>query len=192
MTSDFYFFDQYSHASRIGGVHRCKRDSKDFNQALFHVKIVLSTDDNDHSNNHTKNQTDDILLQKISHQLEKPMLPEILTKELDKILQIFNDKSRPTSSASSRSKSPEQDIQNKEESTNPTSNQPKVSLPDSLIIQLHSTWLDLIKNTDYKYKVKLDFLMKYKNLFYKKKRFGVQKLVKNLGVNMFKKNVQDN
>ena len=30
----------------------------------------------------------------------------------------------------------------------------KVSLPSSLILQLHSTWSDLIQNTQHKYKVK--------------------------------------
>ena len=32
-------------------------------------------------------------------------------------------------------------------------NAPKVSLPGSLVIALHSTWPDLIANTEYKYKV---------------------------------------
>jgi hypothetical protein len=157
MTSEFYFFDQYSHASRIGGVQRVKRDSKDFDQALDQLKIALS-DKNDHSD-HTgidisvqiKKQTNDTSLQTITHELKKTIPPEILTKELDTILQTFDDKSKSTSP---RSKSPEDDTDHKEEFIHETSNLPKISLPSSLILQLHSTWSDLIKNTNYKYKVK--------------------------------------
>jgi len=149
MTSNFYFFDQYSRVSHIGGIHRSKRDLKDLNQALYNVQIALSVDDNDHSFIQIKKQTK-------SHKLKKTILPEILTKELDTILQTFDDKSQINSPSSNRSKSPEEEI------IDSISNLPKVSLPSSLIIQLHSTWLDLIKNTNYKYKVKRNFVFSIK------------------------------
>jgi len=150
MTSNFYFFDQYSRASHIGGIHRSKRDLKDLNQALYHVKVASSIENDDHSSIQIKKQT-------ITHQFKKTILSEILTKELDNFLQIFNNKSPINSPSSIRSKSPEEQINNKEEFINSISNLPKVSLPSLLIIQLHSTWTDLIKNTNYKYKVKRDF-----------------------------------
>lgn len=153
MSSDLYFFDQPSRASRINGFHRSKRDSKDFDQALYHVKIASSLD-NDHAdageNNRSipiRKQTNDTALQ----QFKKTILPQILIKELDSVLNIFNEESKTNSPSSSQSRSPDN---NNEEFINPTSNLPKVSLPAELIVRLHLTWSDLIKNTNYKYRVK--------------------------------------
>jgi hypothetical protein len=165
MTSDFYFFDQHSRTSHIGRIHRSKRDSKDLNEALHQVKVALSIEDDDHSDHSSipskkqKNkQIGDIHLHTTSPQAKKPIITETLTKELDTILRSFDEKSKQTSTLSSRSKScqitNEQDIDNENESMISTSNLPKISLPGLLIVALHSTWSDLIKNTDYKYKVK--------------------------------------
>ena len=43
---------------------------------------------------------------------------------------------------------------NEDEFIDPTPSLPKISLPSPLIALLHSTWSDLIKNTEYKYQVK--------------------------------------
>jgi len=51
----------------------------------------------------------------------------------------------------------EQEPDTEDELINRTINLPKISLPSSLILQLHSSWSDLIKNTDYKYEVKRDY-----------------------------------
>jgi len=161
MTSDFYFFDQNSRVSHIGGIDRSKRNSKDYNQALHQVNVALSMKDDDHSDQSSipikkqKNkQTGDIHLHTTLSQLNKAIISEKLTKELDTILQSFDEKSKQTFPSSSWPKFPEQEINNEEELINSTSNLPKVSLPGSLIRQLHSTWLDLIENTNYKYQVK--------------------------------------
>jgi hypothetical protein len=204
MIPNFYFFDQFSRASHIGGVCRSKRDLKDLDQALYHVKIA-STIDDDHSDqketitsNPLKKQTDDVRLPTNPPKLKAPIIPEILTKELDKIFQLFDEKSKPNSASSDQSRSrrsSEQSIENEKPLINPTSNLPKISLPSLLIVQLHSTWSDLIQNTQYKYKVKQRFLLKKSRISFfpfSLKRFGVQKLVKKFGVNMFKKNVQNN
>lgn len=148
MISEFYFFDQYSHASHIGGVYRSKKDLQDFNQALYHLKVNLSTEDDQNSN-----ERENFTSSTIKKEINKSMLPDTLTKELDIMLRTFDNQS-PTSS--NRSKSSEQDFTN----NNSISNLPKISLPSSLILQLHSTWSDLIQNTNYKYKVKFIFLIK--------------------------------
>ncbi|CAF1185184.1 unnamed protein product [Rotaria sordida] len=170
MTSDFYFFDQFSHGSHIGGVHRSKRDTKDLNQALYHAKIALSiTDENSDKTESniptsTKKQinqiTSDILLQTTLRQLKTPIIPEILIEELDKNIQTFDNKSKRSSLSSNPSKSrkssiidSKQHINHEDELIDSTTNLPKVSLPSLLIVQLNSTWSDLIQNTEYKYKV---------------------------------------
>jgi hypothetical protein len=147
MSSPFYFFDQFSSASHIGGIRRSKRDENDLNQALHHVKVVLAAED-DNSNKlrptttiPTKKRTDDKNLQKILRQFKSTTQPDILTAELDRILQNFNEKPKITSSSSPSKSSQDTSL-------------PKISLPSSLILRLYSTWSDLIKNTEYKYKVK--------------------------------------
>ncbi len=152
MISSFYFFDQFSRASHVGGVYRSKRDLKDLNQALYHVNAALSSDDDHHhysnkqqtiTSTSSKKQTDDVHLQTQLREVKPPIIPEILTKELDIMLQVFDEKSRPNSASSDRSSQQEDHF-----------TQPKISLPSLLIVQLHSTWSDLIQNTQHKYKVK--------------------------------------
>lgn len=131
MCTDSYFFDQYSRASHIGGINRIKRDIKDFNQALYHVKINLSLDEQySNKNKSIINKTND----------EIKLLPDILTKELDSFLQIYDEKFN-------------NNLSSNQDDEKLITNIPKVSLPASLIIQLHSTWNDLVSNTNYKYKV---------------------------------------
>ncbi|CAF3567379.1 unnamed protein product [Rotaria sp. Silwood1] len=171
MTSEFYFFDQYSHASHIGGIYRSKRDSKELNQALYHAKIALSIADENSDKTETdisttlKKQTNqttsDTILQTMIRKSKTPIIPEILIDELDRNIQIFDNKSTRTTSLSSiPSKSrqtsiiaSEQHINHEDELINSTTNLPKVSLPSLLIAQLNSTWSDLIQNTEYEYKM---------------------------------------
>jgi hypothetical protein len=122
----------------------------------------------------TTKQINEGLLRTIQRKLNAPIVPDVLFKELDLIFQIFEDKPK-TSLASSTPLSippksgqpilneddeqetdviPIQEADDEDELIAPTSNIPKVSLPGSLIISLHSTWADLIENTEYKYKVK--------------------------------------
>ncbi|CAF2587518.1 unnamed protein product [Rotaria sp. Silwood2] len=170
MTSEFYFFDQYSHGSHIGGVYRTKRDSKDLNQALYHAKIASSIEDENSDRTEintptsikkqTNQITNDTLLQTILRKSKTPIVPEILIDELNRNIQIFDNKSKTTSLPSIPSKSrqsslidSEQHINHEDELINLTKNLPKVSLPSLLIVQLNSTWSDLIQNTEYEYKV---------------------------------------
>jgi len=125
----------------------------------------------------TIKQTNEGLLRTIQRKLNAPIVPDVLFKELDLVFQRFEDKSK-TSLSSSTSKTPLsippksgqptvneddeqetdvipiQEAEDEDELIAPTSNIPKVSLPGSLIISLHSTWADLIENTEHKYKVK--------------------------------------
>jgi hypothetical protein len=147
MSSPFYFFDQFSSGSHIGGIHRSKRDANDLNQALHHVKVVLAAEDENSNKSRpttsipTKKRTDDKNLQKILGQFKSTTQPDVLTAELDTILQNFDEKPKITSSSSPSKSSQDTSL-------------PKISLPSSLILRLYSTWSDLIKNTEYKYKVK--------------------------------------
>jgi hypothetical protein len=218
MNSEYYFFDQYSRASHIGGVYRQKRHLEDLNQALYHVKVSLSIDDDDELNRtrpttpslvkqQPNKTTGDAFLQTILRKLKTPIIPEVLTKELDTMLQIFDNKSEPTLS-SRKSAQPifvnnEQetaailieDADDEDELMTALTNVPKVSLSGLLILQLHSTWSDLIKNAEYNFKVIIYSFNQNKEinlLFSFQKRFGVQKPVKTHGVNMLNKNVSNN
>ena len=113
MISSFYFFDQFSRASHVGGVYRSKRDLKDLDQALYHVNVALSINDDDHHHHSNKQQTitstsrkkqmDDVHLQTKLREVKSPIIPEILTKELDSMFQVFDEKSKPNSASSDRS-----------------------------------------------------------------------------------------
>lgn len=123
-------------------------------------------------------QTNEGLLRTIQRKLNAPIVPDVLFKELDTIFQKFEDKSK-TAVSSSTPKIPSsippksgqpiinedeelietepitiQEAEDEDELIAANTNVPKVSLPASLIIALHSTWTDLIENTEYKYKVK--------------------------------------
>lgn len=144
--NEYYFFDESSHFSRFGGVQRTKKTYKDYNQALHHSKLILSLEN---SNENHRNEIEDCFTFSIStNSSPQTVLPEILTKELDSILQTYVQQS------SDRSQSPQTDVEVIEDDRDLSETSlPKVSLPASLILQLHSTWSDLIKNTDYHYKV---------------------------------------
>lgn len=117
MSSESYFYDQSSPVSRLGGVHRLKRNLDDLNEALCQAKTAVSFEEQKESHSGDKTLGN----------LQIPYLPDIILKELDSALPIL-------------------DIQQDED-------QSKLSLPSSLILQLHSSWNDLIKNTEYKQKV---------------------------------------
>ena len=160
MTSEYYFFDQISHISHIGGVHRLKRNPNDLKQALHYARMALCITDDDvaHTNAHKKFNNN--LLHTIIHKIKTPIIPEILTKNLDKITQAFDDKSKNISSSSVPSKTARISVVENEENISEDKlndsiiNSPKISLPNSLITQLQSKWSDLIQNTEYEYRVK--------------------------------------
>ena len=126
MSKEFYFFEQYSRSLNL---HRTKRDWKDFNQALNHAKRALTI-------NEQLSDSSSLIQQTIK--VKKVISPESLTKQLDSLLQIFNQKIR----------------QEDEE------NLPRVSLPAQLILQLHSTWSQLIEHSNHQYPVR-HFLRRY-------------------------------
>ncbi|CAF3387992.1 unnamed protein product [Rotaria socialis] len=192
MSRDLYFYDQYTGASHVGGVHRYKRHPEELNQALHHVRVALAAEDDQPAKtetatpastiNHTPTpvkqqlgrQTNEVLLSTIQRKLKAPIIPDALFKDLDSLFIRFEDKSK-TAVSSSTSKMPSsiapksaqsnlpdneqdpdamqiQEADDEDELMAATSNAPKVSLPASLIIGLHSTWADLIEDTEYKYK----------------------------------------
>ncbi|CAF1685148.1 unnamed protein product [Rotaria magnacalcarata] len=171
MTSDFYFFDQFSRASHTRDVCRTKRDSKDLNQALHQVKLALSIMDENIEQSETsmsisiKKQTNQTIggspsVQTTLRKLKIPIIPEILIEELDRTMQIFDNKSDIHSLISSTFKfhrsstiCGEQDIDHKNEFINRRKAVSDISLPKSLVIQLNSTWSDLIQTSKYEYKV---------------------------------------
>lgn len=133
MSKEFYFFDQYSHSFLLGHRHRSKRNSKDFNQALTHAKTALALFDQ-HSDSSDTSFIDQTIK---STPVKKLISPGNLTKQLDSLLKTFDEISQENSN---------EDFQS-------TSNIPKVSLPAQLILQLNSSWQELIKDTDYQFKI---------------------------------------
>jgi hypothetical protein len=204
MSRGLYFYDQVTRVSHVGGIHRYKRHPEELNQALHHVRIALAADDNQPAKTETATpattfyptpspvkqligkHTNDVLLKKIQRKLNAPVIPEVLFKELDLLLQKFDDKSKtsmssstPKTQSSVAPKSAENLVTDVEPETDVIPIQeandedeliattaivvPKISLPGSLIIALHATWTDLIENADYKHKVKFEEM---KNKFF--------------------------
>ena len=121
-------------------------------------------------------QTNEGLIRTIQRKLNAPIVPDVLFKELDSLFQLFEDKSK-TAVSSSTPKIPSsippksgqpslpegieqeidpmpiQEAEDEDELIAAQANVPKVSLPGPLVMALHSTWGDLIENTEYKYKV---------------------------------------
>lgn len=129
-------------------------------------------------------QTNDVLLTAIQRKLKTPIIPDTLFKDLDSLFIRFDDKAKtavsssttkaasslPPKSAESNLGENEQDpdsmpiqeADDEDELMAIASATPKISLPASLIIRLHSTWNDLVEDTEYKYKVVFEII----NLFY--------------------------
>jgi hypothetical protein len=127
-------------------------------------------------------QTNDVLLRTIQKKFQTAVVPDLLFKELDSLFQRYEDKSKTAVSSSTPkipssipSKSarlilgdneqetddlPIQEANDEDELMAATLNVPKVSLPGSLIIDLHATWADLIADTEYKYKVNSTMIKK--------------------------------
>ena len=108
MLEENFFFDQSSRrlSNQFG---RRRRDLDELHRALYHVQVLLSAED--------KKPSDRIL-----PRLNQPILPEILTKDLDRLLPIVAE---------------------------------NISLPSSIVVQFHSTWADLIQQTNYRFPVKV-------------------------------------
>ena len=173
MSTEFYFFDQNSHSFHLGHLHRSKRNSKDFNRALTHAKTALALAEQ--QSNTTDSSPIDQTIK--TNPLRKTISPQILTKQLDALLRTFDDKSKIQLEISQ---------ENNDDDLQSTSSIPKVSLPAQLIVQLNSTWEDLIKETDYQFKVR-DFIDQNERERERiHRRFGGQRPVKNHGVVMFK------
>lgn len=191
MSRGLYFHDQYARVSHIGGIHRYKRHSGDFTQALQQLKIALAAKDDKPTKieaislsptpggKQYPGKTNDALLKNIQRKLKAPIIPEVLCRDLDVLLQRFEDKFKTSSSLKFGPKTdqpppppllpptegeqeatapigvPIQEPTDEDKSKIATSNVPKILLPDSLIIGLHSTWSDLIENAEDNYKVNL-------------------------------------
>jgi hypothetical protein len=160
-------------------------------------------------------ETNEGLLRTIQRKLNAPIVPDALFQELDLLLEPYNDKNRTSSASSSTPKLPSsiasksrqsnvheqdqqetdgihiQEAEDEDELIAPQTNTPKISLPASLIIALHSTWTDLIENTEYKYKVRFLSFLEKKFIYFFLIRLGEQKPVKILGVVILNIDVQE-
>ena len=119
--------------------------------------------------------TNDLLLQKIQQKFQASFVPDLLFKELDRYFQRLDghDSARMTSTATTKASSSRpvkagqreesehdpdesmrvEEIDDEQELIAKAMNRPRISLPASLILQLHSTWPDLIEEVQYKYPV---------------------------------------
>ena len=198
MNREIYFYDQFTRVSHLGGISRHKRHPEELNQALHHVRIALAAEDNSPANSDTPTtlfnptpspvkqqvvkQTNESLLKTIQNKFNAPILPDLLFRELDSLIQRFDDKSKTSTTSSTTtpkipssipSKSarttqiddeeeeeeetdvlPIQEADDEDELIAAQSRTPKVSLPGSLILAFHSTWSDLIEDTEYTYRVR--------------------------------------
>ncbi|CAF3758096.1 unnamed protein product [Adineta steineri] len=184
MSRGLYFHDQFGRVSHIGGIHRYKRDSDDFTQALQQVKIALAAKDDKPAkldsfadsptpqNKQNLSKEADGLLKNIQRKLKAPIVPDVLCRDLDTLLQRFDEKNKISLTSSSMKIAPKSDQllppEGEQEIAETVSVQesmdddkskispltpPKIVLPDAVIIGLHSTWGDLIENTEDNYKV---------------------------------------
>lgn len=211
MNRGLYFYDQFTRVSHLGGIARHKRHPEELNQALHHVRIALAAEDSEPAKSETpttifnptpspvKQQvvktTNENLLRTIQRKLDAPIIPDILFRELDSIIQRFDDKSRTSKSSSTATPKipssippksgqtsfiedgepeddndnlPIEEVEDEHELIASQSRTPKVSLSAPLIIALHSTWTDLIEDTEYSYRVSLFFVFlsrKQKRMF---------------------------
>ena len=188
MSRGLYFHDQFARVSHIGGIHRYKRHSDDFTQALQQVKIALAAKDDkpvkiesisisptpSRGKQRQGKPTNDVLLRNIQRKLKAPVVPEVLCRELDVLLQRFEERFKtplttPLLKVPPKSDQPfppesEQEVAppaavpvpeptDEDKPKASTSNAPRIALPDTLIVGLHSTWTDLIENAEDNYKV---------------------------------------
>ncbi|CAF0868614.1 unnamed protein product [Adineta ricciae] len=188
MSRGLYFHDQYIRVSHVGGIHRYKRDANDLTEAFQQVKIALATKDDKpvkfdsslvsptptHGNKHKGKPANEALLKNIQKKLKAPIVPEVLCRDLDVLLQRFEERlktsvkllqtSEPSATApeseqvvTDTSAVPELTDEEKVKAASPTPPPPpvlpKIVLPDSLLMALHSNWNDLAENAEDNYKV---------------------------------------
>lgn len=211
MNREIYFYDQFTRVSHLGGLSRHKRHSEELNQALHHVRIALAAEDNEPANSSTPTtlfnptpspvkqqvvkQTNESLLKTIQRKFNAPLIPDLLFRELDLIIQRFDDKSKTSTSSSTTTPKipssipaksapihhhdeddddddeetdalPIQEADDEDELIVAQSRTPKVSLPASLILAFHWTWSDLIDEAEYTYRVILSFFSFFSILFF--------------------------
>lgn len=148
----------------------------------------------------------EVLLRKIQRKFHSNFVPELLFKDLDKFFQRLedNDLSRITSTttttkpASSRLAKSEhlieeireqdenvrvEEVDDEHELIAKALRQPRISLPASLILQLHATWPDLIEDVRYKYPVgTTNICLRYQNRRSVSLRYGERVAVKKNGI----------
>lgn len=163
MTSALYFFDQFSRASNIHNIFRIKKDSKDLNQALYNIRAVLGIMNKNkeieetHIPTSIKNPTTqtifDSFLQSALSKYKSSIIPEILLEELNEMMKNIYLQSKTSQILTNYAFHHDCHL------NNTTENLYKISLPNSLIMKLNSTWSDLIQNSIYKYEVKSKLLL---------------------------------
>ena len=122
-------------------------------------------------------QTNDQLLKTIQRKFKSSFVPDLLFKELDKAFQRYDEPNSAKGSSSNTSKAPSsnrnksgafhddsqdqdleqvpvEEMEDEQELIAKTINRPRISLPASLILRLHSSWADLIEDVHYKYPVR--------------------------------------
>lgn len=192
MSRGLYFHDQYARVSHVGGIHRYKRDADDLTEAFQQVKIALAAKDDKpvkfdsslesptptHGNKHKGKPANEALLKNIQKKLKAPIVPEVLCRDLDVLLQRFEEKLKMSMKLLQTS-GPPATVPEGEEVMNDTSTVPsdvpevtasipeltdeekekaapvlpKIVLPDALLMALHSNWNDLSENAEDNYKV---------------------------------------
>ncbi|UJR24563.1 hypothetical protein I4U23_005938 [Adineta vaga] len=194
MSRGLYFHDQYTLISHVGGIHRYKRDADDLTEAFQQVKIALAAKDDKpvkfdsslgsptppRGKQDPTKLANNALLKNIQKKLKTPIVPEVLCRDLDVLLQRFEEKlkmaiklqQKPEESSPTTVPEGEQSVtelpvlptetavpvpeptgEEKEKAEIPPPVIPKIVLPDTLLHALHSNWSDLSENAEDTYKV---------------------------------------
>ena len=216
MSRGLYFHDQYARVSHIGGIHRYKRDGDDLAEALQQVKIALAAKDDKPvkfdsgllsptSSRDKQNQgkpVNDALLKSIQRKLKAPIVPEVLCRDLDVLLQRFEEKLKASIKLAAKPADGEPETtevvipvpeptDEEKDKVPPPPAIPKINLPDALLIGLNSTWTELAENAEDIYKVNaiemIPMFISSSSLC----RLGERKLPKRLGIVVSNVNVSN-
>lgn len=153
-------------------------------------------------------QTNEHLLKTIQRKFQSSFVPDLLFKELDRFFQRYDDDDDDSGAVSSEAtpkvlsshvkkskttgdhdKDAEnnfmiEEVDDEHDLINRAVNRPKLSLPASLILRLHSSWADLIGDTRYRFPVRLVFVLENeegRKSFFLFKRFGERRAAKTNG-----------
>lgn len=111
-----------------------KTKRRRISSGVVFVRIVLN-EDKSRQTSAVQRFSDGLWMKNLLRQINLNILPEILIKELDEYLFFYAESMKKRTF----------DLQDQ---------MVKISLPSQILVELHSNWIDLIRNTNYNLQVK--------------------------------------